>query len=139
MTVTYSAFVHNSSFNDWGGAIINAGTLTVIGTIFFQNEGGTGGAIYSSGSSGFFAGSGVLTIRDSVFLENRAIGFRPFFDGHGGGIHNHGGTVDIVNTLISQNSASHGGGGLYTCCGGTTTLRRTVVTGNSPDDIIDAR
>jgi hypothetical protein len=44
MTAANGVFAHNTSFSDWGGAILNGGTLAVTATVFFQNSGGAGGA-----------------------------------------------------------------------------------------------
>jgi hypothetical protein len=131
MTVVNSAFVHNTSSHDQGGAIRNAGTLSVRNSVFFQNDGGAGAAIYIDG--------GNVTIRNSVFIENAATGVESgplggVAAGHGGAIDNHGGQLMLENSLITDNTAVAAGGGVYTCCNGTTTLKRTIVIGNTPDN-----
>src|SRR6185436_1289026 len=66
MTVANSIFAHNTAFHDPGGAIRSSGTLNVRNSIFFQNDGGQGGAV--------FIDAGVVTIANSVLLENSATG-----------------------------------------------------------------
>lgn len=137
LTVANSTFTHNTSFGDVGGAIYNAGRLTVRRSIFFQNHGGSGGAIFNDAR--FSNGSpdvGQLTVRDTVMVENSVADAPMFFGSHGGGIYNWGGAANIVNSSISENTATAPGGGVYTCCGGTTVIKRTEVSGNSPDNVV---
>ncbi len=140
------ATIQNSTFSDntgedWG-AIINEGTLTVKTCVFVNNGGGyMGGAIDNSP----FA---TLTIKDSVFSENRAsmtgvggvrnggvatIDNSSFSDNvgtHGGAISN-GGTLTVNHSDFSGNSAERNGGGVYNA--GTGTIKDSNFSGNSAE------
>ena len=70
VTVTNGTFTNNKAegANGWGGAIYNAGTLTVEDSQFTGNEAGKyGGAI-----AGDVEGAGQLTITNSTFTDNKS-------------------------------------------------------------------
>lgn len=95
LTVINSAFVNNLSGN-WGGAIYNSGTLEVTGSSFNINGANIGG--------GIFNGGGCVTVTNSNFEENSA-------GDAGGGMYNATpGTLTVINSTLSQNTAASGGG-----------------------------
>src|SRR5262245_2757787 len=55
-------------------------------------------------------------------------------DGIGGGILNDGGTVTLIDSMISSGRADHSGGAIYNN-GGTLTLVRSTISGNYVNDI----
>ncbi len=55
-------------------------------------------------------------------------------DGIGGGILNDGGTVTLIDTMISSGRADHSGGAIYNN-GGTVSLVRSTLSGNYVNDI----
>jgi hypothetical protein len=79
----------------FGGAINNNGTSTITNDTFSENRAGfTGGAIQNAGR---------LTVTNSTFVDNEAAV-------HGGAIANTAtGTLAVVNSTFSANSASSGG------------------------------
>ncbi|MBT3423324.1 MAG: hypothetical protein HN431_11010, partial [Bacteroidetes bacterium] len=84
-----------STGSNQGGAIRNAGTLTVNRCYFANNHAfAEGGAIFNTGT---------VFINESTFSYNSA-------DSAGGAIFNSGGLIKIQNSTISYNSASIGGG-----------------------------
>jgi len=90
----------NSGTADTGGAISNAGTLTITaGTISnnYTNYSSSGGAIYN-------ATGGTTTITDSTFSGN--------FSSAGGGAIANQGSMSITGSTFSSNSAAHGGGAI---------------------------
>ncbi len=87
----------------YGGAIFSRGDVTLVNVNIVGNnagngEGGGGGGIYT------VCGSGMLTVRDSMFKDNTAL--------HGGAIlsHHHAGITDVRNSIFIDNSAISGGG-----------------------------
>ena len=87
----------NSSFSrnlaGWGGAITNAGELSISDSAFSGNSADT--------SSGAIHNWGELSISDSAFSDNSAEG--------GGVILNAGELISIVSSTFSDNSAEQGG------------------------------
>jgi hypothetical protein len=90
LTVTSSTFSGNSAP---GGAIFSSGSLTVISSTFSGNS-----ALEAGGGGAIFISSGSLTVTNSTFSGNLA----P--DGSGGAIFN-GGTSTVTNSTFSDNSA----------------------------------
>jgi len=81
---------------DSGGGIYNQGTTTLNFTNVINNAAlNSGGGIYNTGT---------LIINDSTIADN----FVGYFGG--GGIHSSGGTVEIRDSYIRNNSSSYGGG-----------------------------
>jgi hypothetical protein len=105
--------------------LTNAGSITILGpaAIFLSISGGGASRVFilSSGSANL---SG-LTITDGSV------------DGSGGGVLNNGGTIALIDCIVSNNHASvdganlnNGGGGLYNTGGGTMTLTNCTVSNN---------
>ncbi|EGF24298.1 Pentaxin, partial [Rhodopirellula baltica WH47] len=140
---------NNESNNAGGGAILNAGTLTILDSEFESNNatGAEGGAIRNSGdltierttftdnwSSNdlggalYQAGTGTATITDSLFVGNSST------LNSGGAIYG-AGDLTITNTTFSGNTAgaSHHGSAIFVT-NGTTTLQNVTVTGNTHGD-----
>lgn len=100
---------------DCGGALVNfGGTVTVVASVFKDNEGSWGAAIYNDFGS-------TLTISDSLFIDNYA-------SASGGGIQNEG-TLTITDTVISHNSAYGTGGGLLNA--GILNMSNSTVSDNT--------
>lgn len=80
-----------------GGAIFNAGVLTVTRSTLRDNVGVSGGAVYSAG---------VVTVDQSIVLGNSAT--------NGGAIyHASGASVSVISSTLRDNVASVAGGGVY--------------------------
>jgi predicted outer membrane repeat protein len=81
-----------------GGAILNAGTLTLVETRLRDNRAndpeGSGGAISNQ--------AGTVQIVAGTFLNNRA-------NGRGGAIANHDGALSVADSLFERNQAVDGG------------------------------
>ncbi len=131
-----------------GGISVNASTLTVTNTIFFNNDNatGVGGAIGLAGASNLtvtnctfdtntskdggaiaIGGTSIASITGSCFLNNKTEGSSPAVTDGGGAIYsNTSGTVTITDCSFTSNCTG----------GGTNNLTGTVVTclgaGNSP-------
>ena len=104
-----------------GGAIDNQGTLTVTSSTFTGNNAMYGGAV---------SNDGVLTLSNSTFSANSAF--------YGGAIINWPrASAEMVNSTLTENSASVIGGGVYNAwlngVGGTMILVNTLLAGNTDD------
>ncbi|MCF0234871.1 MAG: hypothetical protein HUK22_07845, partial [Thermoguttaceae bacterium] len=109
----------SASGEDNGGAIYNAGALTVTNTMFTGNSANSGGAIDNVGS---------LTVTNTTFTGNSAK--------NGGAIDNVG-SLTVTNTTFTGNSANSGGA-IYNAEDYTVTLANSIATGNSGQDIYGA-
>jgi len=103
------------SWNDLaaGGAIFNAGTLTLKGCTLTRNHGDAGGAIFND--------EGVLTLIDSTVSWNTDAAA-------GGALYNNKGTVTMTNSTLSENDAGDGGA-FYTDGGSVTLIHCTIARG----------
>jgi hypothetical protein len=103
-----------------GGGIGNfGGTLKVINSTISGNSAGDGG--------GGIINLGTLVVTDSTISNNSAIGL----SGQGGGIWNLGeeSMLKVINSNLSQNSATFGGGTLNSA--GTVTIMNSTISSNS--------
>jgi hypothetical protein len=98
-----------------GGAIANAGTLTLSNDVFAHNHAGdnSGGATSQGGA---IANAGTLTVRDSTFVDNAAGGAGAAGDltgaGLGGAIYNaSSASLTVTGSTFTGNSAGGSGGG----------------------------
>lgn len=98
MNVLGCTFNNNTAGTGLGGAIdFNNGTLKIVNSTFFQNTAtGNGGALEME------TATGICTITNSTFFQNSAGA------GQGGGIRNLG-TLTLLNTIVSGNTATGGG------------------------------
>ena len=100
LTIKNCTFTNNIG-NNAAGAIFNSntGTLTVTGSTFTGNTAANyGGAIYNHGNS---------TITSTHFIDNTANGI----SGRGGAIFNIGGTLTLINSNFTNNTAKGSSGG----------------------------
>lgn len=107
----------NGSAAGLGGGVQNAGTVVLRRTTLAGNRAGNGGALAN------IAGA-TATVSRSVFTANATTGVG------GGGIINSG-TLTVIGTLLSANTAPINGGAVNTQPGGVTRLLQTTVTNNS--------
>lgn len=118
---------------DFGGAIYNAGSLTVTNSTFTCDVAGTaGGAIANGGQMTVINGSpglspgGTVTVTNSTFSGNSA--------GSGGSAILNVGTLRVTNSTLSGNSTtspgSSTGGAILTEPGDASTLANTILAGS---------
>jgi subtilisin family serine protease/PKD repeat protein len=105
LTVSNCTLSGNSAGDTGGGIFNDHSTLTVNTTTLSSNSASFGGAIYNWGNDG----SATLTVSNCTLIGNLAS------NDSGGGIYNDGqssgnGTVQIVNSTLSGNSAGYGAG-----------------------------
>ena len=122
-TVNVSGLTLTGGMSYRGGGVHNyGGTNTTLADVVIQ-----GNTAYA----GNYAGGGVfnqgnLTITRSTIASNTA----PNGGSQGGGVFNLGGTVNIVNSTISGNTAVQFGGGVRNL-GGTISIEHSTLTSNS--------
>ncbi|MCC5785262.1 MAG: hypothetical protein JJU33_01020 [Phycisphaerales bacterium] len=156
LTLIDCVVTDNREASNGGGGIFSQGAnadLTIIGSVISGNTAASssGGGVRNQPSA--TATGGLLTIIDSVISNNSAMGV----NGHGGGISNSGyvtisgttisgnetsgtgggisstRTLDIVDSVIADNSANNGGG-VYNSIG-QVTITGGEITGNSADSL----
>lgn len=110
----------NGATNDAGGAISNAGTLTVSNSSFSGNVASQPG--YSSAGGAIF-NVGTLTVTTSTFSNNSANGV----NGEGGAIDN-GGTLTVSSSTFYDNFGNVGGA---ISNAGTSTVSNSTFSGNN--------
>ncbi len=105
-TVTGSQLTANAAFI--GGGIDNYGSLTISKSTIADNTAAQGGGIDASGSYG-----GSVDIADSTISGNHVTGDSSHgLVANGGGILFFGGTMTVVNTVLSGNIADRDGGAI---------------------------
>jgi hypothetical protein len=112
----------NSLFDDLGGGIYNLGDLTLLRVTLRNNESVSGGGLYNDSGA-------TVTIIDSTISGNIAHDPGICDGGIGGGIGSRG-TVNLINTTITDNEAECEGGGIDLNFSGTATLSNTIVGDN---------
>lgn len=135
-----------------GGAIYNAGTLSLVNCVITNNAGGVGDVLEGNdsitlgGPGGGIYNSGSLTINDCIIAWNSAgAGMDGAPGGAGGGIFNSG-MCFLTNSIIIQNQGGAGagpdvspvefggsggnGGGIFNSGTGTMILNKCIVSAN---------
>jgi predicted outer membrane repeat protein len=111
-----------SGLDNNGGAILNEGSLTILGSVLSGNSAHDGGgAILTDG--------GTLTIDGSLLSGNSTDGFGGTVNGFGGAIWNFQSTLTIDNSRLLDNSAFAGGGAVIN--EGVMTIRNSSLVGNT--------
>ncbi len=110
-----------------GAGILNDGALTIVNSTLFNNAAANDGGAISTTATG-----ASLTLINTTISGNSA-------GGSGGGLITLGGTVNIINTTITNNVAdsdnnSLGDGGGIRAHAGTVSLKNTIVWGNFNED-----
>ncbi len=158
LSITGGSFVVNTALADVGGAVVNAvgATLQLADSDFDGNlsDKGSGGAIANAGTmtmwrcsihgnsadvedsllgGGGLFNTGVLTVDTCNVTDNISKN-----SGSGGGIFNLGGQLTVLNSTISQNTSDGFGGGIYNRSSGSaatisltnSTVSRNIVRGS---------
>lgn len=140
-----------------GGGILNQGVLRLENVTIQQSVANEGGGIYNAlganltlknvtltgnkavafagntslqnGSGGGISNAGTLVMESGTVRQNAA-------DRSGGGIYNSG-TLTVTSGTIESNTAAVSGGGIFNAAGAVYQSTATV-TGNTPQDVVDA-
>ena len=117
--VAYSLFQANSATSaNGGGAIYNAGRLTLLGSNLTGNNSAVGGGVSTD------SGATTRIIRSTIERNTSA---------QGGGVYNQGST-SLDRTLVRFNNAPGGGGGLFNSAPGAIFVSRSIIENNTPDN-----
>lgn len=119
LTLTGGHALTNDYPNHSGGAIYNAGELTLSDCVITGNNANAGAGVYNDID-------GNLTILRCTISDNRGEWNNPYASSSGGGIYSRG-TMTIISSTISGNIATSGGG-IYNL--GTLNLTNSTVSGN---------
>jgi predicted outer membrane repeat protein len=117
VTIRDLQMVNGKGVGSDGGAITNAGTLTVTDSVFNNNHSSSGGAIRNSGT---------LNINHGTLSNNTASGL-------GGAIDMQGGVLTMADSSVTGNHAS-AGGGVFLAADATLNLTRSNVSTNHAFD-----
>ena len=113
-------FTDNVATNAGGGIFrFGSGALTIEKSKFTANHAATGGGIDSNGSGAFL-------VKSSRIIGNSAV----VADGGGIELLLSSGNVDIIATVISQNTAATNGGGLALGTGGLKKITKSTISSN---------
>jgi len=126
-TITGCGFASNTVFGS-GGAIFSGsdGEVTITQSSFSDNEAEHhGGAVYCTTSG---SGPGTLTLDDCELTGNQATGVAPW--GKGGAVYVEQGTLDVLGSTFTSNTATDAGGALSAILAATT-VTGTDFNGNS--------
>ena len=126
LTVSDSTF-HKNEAGDYGGGIYygfetetEMTSLEVSNSTFTENIGRGGGLCVFYGS---------LTVSDSTFHQNQAMGLHS--PASGGGIFVWDGALSVTNSRFEQNSADKDGGAIYQNSGDSFTVSESTFLNNS--------
>jgi hypothetical protein len=120
--LTIAGGLATASGKNYGGGLLNFGTLSLNNDVFTGNKAGSsgGGAIYNDGA---------ITLAGSTFTSNSVTSGGP-----GGAIQNASpGTLNISNCSFTQNSGTGGASGAALANSGKLTISGSTITGNSAD------
>lgn len=125
LIINNSNVSNNFAGNSAGGIFSSLGTLTINNSAIRNNTArfDAGGIITSGASLGTGTFTNLATINNSTISGNTAM-FQ-----NGGGLYNRG-SITIVNSTISNNSAGENGGGIYNNNLGTIKLINSTINGN---------
>ncbi|HUM72235.1 MAG TPA: hypothetical protein PLK31_25715, partial [Chloroflexota bacterium] len=121
VTLTNVSVRGNQTVNYGQGAgIYNSGTLTLTSSAVLSNA--------TSSNSGAGYGGGIYN-NHSLTLKNSLVAYNT----NGGGIHNHAGTVEISDSIISwnQRASPADGGGIANSFGAVMTLTNSIISHNT--------
>jgi hypothetical protein len=147
---TFQANLATRPASGTGGAIYNGGTLTVVNSIFEENNSAwSGGGIFNSNglvtvTASTFRGNGTLqfggaigslggnvSVTNSTFYANVAHGHDAnTIYGLGGAIGNEEGTVHLTNSTLTANFSALGGGGVSNGIDGHVSIKSSLIAQN---------
>ncbi len=127
-----------SGAGEYGGGVINNGTLTITSSTFSGNSSNPGSSFHGRGGAIDNRASATLNISNSTF-SNNSIGAQQYGGGApGGGAIYHGGSqLTVTGSTFSNNSAPNNGPAQITggagaiLAGGNNTITNSTFSGNS--------
>ena len=109
--------------NTFGGAIRNAGNLTLRDCTFYNNYAGASDVVGGGGGGAAVSNTGTLTVDGCSFAANMAV------YGSGGAIYN-AGTATVTNSTFYSNWTGYSGGAIFNASGGTLTVTNCTMLNN---------
>jgi CSLREA domain-containing protein len=106
----------NLTGGDYGGGVLNNGTLTL------TNSTVSGNHVHTAAAGGGILNHGTLTLTSSTVSGNSA--------DSGGGVFNSG-ILTVTNSVLSGNTGEHYGGSIYNNSSAMATLTNSTVSGNN--------
>lgn len=138
LSIDDSQFVANRARTSGGALYDEFGARMRVGSsVFLENIGGWGSAIYTAGpssiercdiSSNAAAYYGAVYVRDALVIRDTTID-RNWAGYDAAGLNSSYGDVLLLNTTVSRNQSDGRAGGIFSA-GGTTTLLNSTVSGN---------
>jgi predicted outer membrane repeat protein len=122
-----SSIINNTAIND-GGGILNLGDVTIKRLIITGNTAFNGGGICNLDITRHVP---ELMVEDSLITNNTG--------SYGGGIYTLLGKVNLLRTLITNNTAKNSGGGIKVDASTLTQDDSVKIVGNKPDDINETK
>ena len=117
----FNCWITQNFAASFGGGVVNAGILLVVGSTISGNTSASSGA----GGSGI-DNVGTLFVRSSTISGNVRIGTLN----SAGGIWN-GGIMTLTNSTVTNNQSNIGASGVFTSSGAASTrVRNTIIAGN---------
>ena len=112
-----------------GGAVFNSGgTVTITGSTFYRNTVSGGDAGGGGAGAGQGLGAGIANANGTMWVINSTITDNSADSG--GGLFNYNGTLTVTNSTISGNTADQGGRGILTVgdgAGATAVINNTII------------
>jgi len=123
VNVSNTKITQNRAANVGGGVSLLGGQIFMQGVTISQNWAGNyGGGVFATVDAEFVTNATSVIQSSTITLNNATLG--------GGIFLNIGSLVNIVNCMLSNNTALTDGGGIY-CNGSTSEMNGTVVSYNS--------
>lgn len=104
LTIDGVFIIDNQAING-GGLFLSSGDVVISNSLIKDNE-STDGNTQTGGGGGIYHSASSLTISNSEIRDNES-------EAYGGGIRHVGGMINIEHTLIDGNDARYAGGGIY--------------------------
>jgi filamentous hemagglutinin family protein len=122
--------------NNIGGSNAGGGMTSDFGQVIVNNSTISG----NIASNSAFGGGGILSVFSNWTITNSTIGGNSI-NTDGGGIFVQGGTVNLTNVTIANNTAdfdangSGNGGGIFQTSSGTVNIRNTIIATNADNSV----
>lgn len=123
-TLTLAHAMVSASVADFGGGVLNSATLTLVNTTVARNTSrqGLGAGVRSM--------NGTLTVTDSTISGNNAAAQDSGTSG-GGGIAVSGGTAQVSGSTVVGNVSGGNGAGIFVYANGQLTVANSTFNGNT--------
>lgn len=149
--VVDSVFSDNTATAEGGGISVRNGTLVFRDSTLTRNEADSGAGLFgffetnlnfnnsfitdntanNEGGAVWISANSILRLLNGSVVSGNRSGVTPGGTGAGGGVYNEGGTANVVDSTISENSARGNGGGILSRVDSTTRITNSTISMNS--------